>query len=77
MKLLHPVVATLADISMNRNGPNDGSNWNQNSGNDAQALINAITFPFIITVVILRHILLLGHKRKQWIFSKQKRKYFC
>ena len=31
--------------------------WNQNSRNDAQALINAITFPFIITVVIVRHIL--------------------
>ena len=59
VKLLHPVVATLADISMNTNGPTDGSNWNQNSGNDAQALINTITFPFIITVVILRHILLL------------------
>ena len=42
---------------MNRNGPNDGSNWNQNSRNDAQALINAITFPFIFTVVIVRDIL--------------------
>ena len=57
VELLHPVVATLEDISMNRNGPNDGSNWNQNRRNDAQALINAITFPFIITVVIVRHIL--------------------
>ncbi|XP_067029975.1 52 kDa repressor of the inhibitor of the protein kinase-like [Acropora muricata] len=57
VELLHPVVATLEDISVNRNGPNDGSNWNQNSRNDAQALINAITFPFIITVVIVRHIL--------------------
>ena len=26
VELLHPVVATLEDISMNRNGPNDGSN---------------------------------------------------
>ena len=56
-ELLHPVVATLEDISMNRNSPRDGSNWNQNSRNDAQALINAITFSFIITIVIVRHIL--------------------
>ena len=57
VELLHLVVATLEDISMNRNSPGDGSNWNQNSRNDAQALINAITFSFIITVVIVRHIL--------------------
>ena len=57
VELLHPVVATLEDISMNRNSAGDGSNWNQNSRNDAQALINAITFSFIITVVIVRHIL--------------------
>ena len=57
VELLHPVEATLKDISMNRNDPNNGSNWNQNSRNDAQALVNAITFPFIITVVIVRHIL--------------------
>ena len=56
VELLHPVVATLEHISMNRNAPSDG-NWNQNSRNDAQALINAITFSFIITVVIVRHIL--------------------
>ena len=41
---------------MNRNAPGHG-NWNQNSGNDAQALINAITFSFIVTLVIVRHIL--------------------
>ena len=34
--LLHPVVATLEDISMNRNARSNG-NWNQNSRNDAQA----------------------------------------
>ena len=43
VELLHPLVYTLEDISMNRNAPSDG-NWNQNSRNDAQALINAITF---------------------------------
>lgn len=56
VELLHPVVATLEDISMNRNAPSNG-NWNQNSRNDAQALINAITFSFIVTLVIVRHIL--------------------
>ena len=50
------VVATLEDISMNRNAPSDGD-WNQNSRNDAQALINAITFSFVVALVIVRHIL--------------------
>ena len=53
---MHPVVATLEDISTNRNAPSHG-NCNQNSRNDAQALINAITFSFIVTLVIVRHIL--------------------
>ena len=56
VELLHPVVATLEDISMNRNAPSHG-NWNQNSRNDAQALINAMTFSFIVTPFIVRHIL--------------------
>ena len=56
VELLHQLVYTLEDISMNRNAPSDG-NWNQNSRNDAQALINAITSSFIVTLVIVRHIL--------------------
>ena len=56
VELLHPVVATLEDISMNRNAPSHG-NWNQNSRNDGQALLNAMTFSFIVTFVIVRHIL--------------------
>ena len=52
VELLHPAVATLEDISMKRNAPSHG-NWNQNSRNDAQALINAITFSFIVTLVIV------------------------
>ena len=56
VELLHPVVATLEDISMNRNAPSHGS-WNKKSRNDAQALINAVTFSFILTLVIVRHIL--------------------
>ena len=56
VELLHPVVAILEDISMNRNTPSH-ENWNQNSRNDAQALIDAITFSFLFTLVIVRHIL--------------------
>ena len=56
VELLHPVVATLEDISMNRNAPRHG-NWNQNSRNDAQALNEGMTFSFIVTLVIVRHIL--------------------
>ena len=77
------VVATLEDISMNRNAPSNG-NWNQNSRNDAQALINAITFSFIVTLVIVRHILDLTkpltvslQKKAMDLLNKQKRKLFC
>ena len=55
VELPYPVVATLEDISMNRNTPCH-ENWNQNGRNNAQALINAITFSLIITLVIVRHI---------------------
>lgn len=56
VELLHPVIATVKDNSMNRNAPSHG-NWNQNIRNETQALINAITFSFIVTLVIVRHIL--------------------
>ena len=56
VEILDPVAATVEDISMNRNAPSH-RNWNQNSRNDAQALINAITFSFIVTLVIVRHVL--------------------
>ena len=46
----------FAVIAMNRNAPSNG-NWNQNSRNDAQALINTITFSSIVTLVIVRRIL--------------------
>ena len=45
VELLWPVHSTLEDIYLNRGV--DG-NWNHTSRNDAQALLNAITFPFII-----------------------------
>ena len=56
VELLYPVINTLEDISLNRNAPGDG-NWNQTSRNDARTLINAVTFSFIITLIIVRYIL--------------------
>ena len=82
VELLHPVVATLEDISMNRNAPSHGY-WNQNSRNDAQALINAMTFSSIVTLVIVRHILDLTRpltvrlQKKAMDLLKQKRKLLC
>ena len=55
VELLVPVTSTLEDISLNREGEQGRSNWNQTSRNDAQALLNALTFQSIITIV--RHIL--------------------
>ena len=56
VELLLPVSVALEDISMNRNSPRD-STWNHNSRQDAQALLNAIKFSFIVAMVIVRHIL--------------------
>ena len=58
-----------------------GINWN--SRNDAQALINAITLSFIITLVIVRHILDLTRlltirlQKKAMYLLKANRKLFC
>ena len=60
VELLVPVVSLLEDIAMNREvRVEEGTigNWNLNSKNDAQNLINAITFPFIVTLVVVRHVL--------------------
>ena len=51
VELLHPLVYTLEDISMNRNAPSDG-NWNQNSRNDAQALIMQSHFPLLLLLLL-------------------------
>lgn len=56
VEFLYPVTATLEDISLNRNSPRD-STWNPTSRHDAQSLINAINFSFIVSLVIVRHIL--------------------
>ena len=47
---LRTVLSTLEDISLNRNAPEDG-NWNQTTRD------NAITFSFIVTLVVVRYIL--------------------
>lgn len=56
VEILHPILATLEDITLNRNAPGGGK-WNHTSRNDAQALINAVTFSFLVTLVVVRHIL--------------------
>ena len=54
VEMLLPVASALEDISMNRGA--DG-NWNIDSRNDAQSLLNVITFQFIVAIVVVRHIL--------------------
>ena len=54
VEMLLPVASALEDISMNRGGD---ENWNIDSRNDAQSLLNAITFQFIVAIVVVRHIL--------------------
>lgn len=56
VELLLPVISTLEDISLNRDEYGD-QRWNQNSRTDAQALVNAVTFSFIVTLVVVRYIL--------------------
>ena len=56
VELLLPVVSTLEDISFNRDAFGN-QQWNHNSRDDAQSLVNAINFSFIVTLVVVRHIL--------------------
>ncbi|EDO29203.1 predicted protein [Nematostella vectensis] len=58
VELLHPVTATLEDVSMNRH-KHENTNWNPTSRQDAQSLLNAINFSFIVAIVIVGHILAL------------------
>ena len=57
VEMLLPVSAALEDIALNRdeNGDIGCGNWNVDSRNDAQALLNAISFTFIVAIVIIRH----------------------
>ena len=56
-----PVASALENISLNRdeNGDKGRGDWNVDSRNDAQSLLNAITFTFtfIVAIVVVRHIL--------------------
>ncbi|EDO42389.1 predicted protein [Nematostella vectensis] len=52
IELLQPVAETFKDIALNQ-----GKDWNPNSRIDAQALVNALSFSFIITVVVVSYIL--------------------
>ncbi|XP_068686728.1 52 kDa repressor of the inhibitor of the protein kinase-like [Montipora foliosa] len=58
---LPAIISLLEDVSLNSDIQVDENttigNWNIKSRNDAQNLINAATFPFIVSVVIVRHIL--------------------
>ena len=58
VEMLLPVASALEDISLNRdeNGDRGRGDWNVDSRNDAQSLLNAITFTFIVAIVV-RHIL--------------------
>ena len=53
VELIHPVLATLEDIYLN----NGATNWNAQSREYAQALSNAITFGFLVTLVVVQYIL--------------------
>ena len=51
--------SALEDISLNRdeNGDRGRGDWNVDSRNDAQSLLNAITITFIVARVVVRNIL--------------------
>ena len=49
-------LATIEDIHFNW-GIDDSGNWNSSSRDDAQAQANAINFPFLVSLIIVRYIL--------------------
>ena len=57
VELCIPIVATLEDIQLNRGIDDSPANWNSSSRDDAQALANAINFPFLVSLIIVRYIL--------------------
>jgi len=59
VEMLEPVACTLESIALNMddNGNRGHGNWNIDSRNDAQSLLNAINFTFIVAIVIVRYIL--------------------
>jgi len=56
IEFIKPVMSTLEDISMNQDAFGN-LQWNYSSRNDAQVLINAVNFPFIVALVIVGYIL--------------------
>ena len=59
VELLHPVLATLEDISLSKsgNGVAGARNWNMKNRDDAQTLTNSTSFEFIVTLVVVQYIL--------------------
>ena len=61
VELLLPVVSLLEDIHLGRdvqvNENTTIGNWNASSSKDAFSLLKSVTFPFIISLVAVRHIL--------------------
>ena len=77
VELLVPVLSTLEDIQLNKKHGSDlpgGGNSNSTSRDDAQALVNAVTFQFVVALVIVRYLLDLTRpatvklQREGWIF---------
>ena len=59
VELLVPVLSTLEDVQLNmdKNGVVRAGTWNPKSQEDAGSLLNAVTYGFIVTLVIIKYIL--------------------
>lgn len=59
VEMLVPVASALEDIAQNKDkdGQRGHGDWNINSRNDAQSLSNAMSFTFVVAIVVVRHIL--------------------
>ena len=59
VELLVPVLSTSEDIQLNKKDGGDlpgSGNWNSTSRDDSQALVNAVTFQFVVALVLVRYI---------------------
>ena len=81
VELLVPVLSTLENVKLNmdKNGVVRAGTLNPKSRDNAQSLLNAFTFGFIVTLVIVQYILnltrpLLSCKVKKWTFLRLSRK---
>ena len=59
VEMLLPVTSALEDISLNRdeNGDRGRGHCNVDSRNNAQSFLNTVAFTFIVSIVVVRHIL--------------------